>query len=56
MKRIKVAGCVRLTILYEFKTGPYLGVELDKKFIKDKSLTQEEYCLKNNIDPYLQTK
>lgn len=44
------------TILYEFKTGPYLGVELDKKFIKDKSLTQEEYCLKNNIDPYLQTK
>ena len=44
------------TIVYEFKTGPYLGVELDKVFIKDKSLTQEEYCLKTNIDPYLQTK
>lgn len=44
------------TIIYEFKTGPYLGVELDKIFIKDKLLTHKNYCLKNNIDPYLQTK
>lgn len=44
------------TILYEFKTGPYLGVELDKVFIKEKKLTQGECCIKNKIDPYLQTK
>jgi hypothetical protein len=45
------------TIIYEFKTGPYLGVELDKTFInEDEKLTKEEYCAKYNIDPYLQTK
>ena len=37
------------TILYEFKTGPYLGVKLDKNFIKDQHQD-------TNIDPYLQTK
>ena len=31
------------TIIYEFKTGPYLGVELDKRFL-------------DGIDPYLQTR
>tara|TARA_R110001606_G_scaffold344381_2_gene493079 strand:- start:3 stop:485 length:483 start_codon:yes stop_codon:yes gene_type:complete len=45
------------TIVYEFKTGPYLGVELDKVFIEKKDkITTDEYCLKNNIDPYIQTK
>ena len=37
------------TILYEFKTGPYLGVELDKNFIK-------EVHQDIKVDPYLQTK
>jgi len=45
------------TLVYEYKTGPYEGQKLDKVFINEyKKLTQEEYCVKNDIDPYLQTK